>query len=206
MSLKIETDSIPSLNGKVAVITGSLPLRKSLEHKLTILTSWLGGASGIGLAAAKILLSKGAEVHILDLEAPLELSQGQENVYYHQCDVIVWGNLRAVFNEIGRIDYAFANAGASEEADYFADTLDHTGELQEPAYHVIDLNFRAVANFVKLAWSSMRRNKVKGSIVITTSATAYAPEQSLPVFSGTKLAASIFGSWIPDSVIWSINN
>ncbi|KAI8951905.1 hypothetical protein F4801DRAFT_600579 [Xylaria longipes] len=93
-----------------------------------------------------------------------------------------WEQLRDIFDKIPRIDFAFANAGVSEEIDYFADASDDDGILQEPACAVLDINFRAVVNFVKLAWASMRKNKIPGSIVITTSATAYAPEQSLPAF------------------------
>ncbi|KAI1309755.1 short chain dehydrogenase reductase [Xylaria venustula] len=166
-ALTIDEGSIPFLEGKVALITG--------------------GSSGIGLSTATILARKGAEVHILDLNGtsgPLPLG----NCHFHKCDVTKWDQLRDIFDQIPRIDFAFANAGISEEIDYFADVFDDNGKLQEPAYAVLDINFRAVVNLVKLAWASMRRTKVAGSIVITTSATAYAPEQSLPVFAGTKLA------------------
>ena len=78
----------------------------------------------------------------------------------------------------------------SEEQDYFADTFDEAGEMLEPKYNVIEVNYRGVLNFVKLATSYMRREGKGGSIVITSSATAYSPEQSLPVYSATKLAVS----------------
>ncbi|KAI8623343.1 short chain dehydrogenase reductase [Xylariaceae sp. FL1651] len=166
-ALTIDESSIPPLEGKVALITG--------------------GASGIGLAAATILARKGAELHVLDLNGFSE-SVSLDNTHFHKCDVTNWEQLRGVFEQVPRIDFVFANAGVSEEIDYFADTFDDDGKLQEPAYAVMDINFKAVVNLVKLAWSSMRKNKIAGSIVITTSATAYAPEQSLPVFAGTKLA------------------
>ena len=98
--------------------------------------------------------------------------------------------MRAIFQEVGHIDYAFANAGVSEETNYFADQFDSDGLLVEPAYAVLDVNLRGVYNVVKLAWSQMRADKTHGSIVITTSATAYSPEQSLPVYSSGKLAVS----------------
>ncbi|KAI0113599.1 short chain dehydrogenase reductase [Nemania sp. FL0031] len=167
-TLEIKQDSIPSLLDKVALITG--------------------GASGIGLAAARILSNQGAEVHIIDLDEPLDPPPTKIGMHFHRCDVTNWEQLRAVFDTIGRVDYAFANAGALDETDYFADTFDSNAKLQEPAQGVFDINFRAVVNFIKLAWSSMRRQNVQGSIVITTSATAYAPEQSVPVLGATKLA------------------
>lgn len=84
---------------------------------------------------------------------------------------------------------AFANAGISEHTDYFQDELGDDGLLAEPKYNeLLDVNLRAVINFVKLSASAMRRQGTGGSIVITTSATAYAPEQSLPVYAGAKLA------------------
>lgn len=58
----------------------------------------------------------------------------------------------------------------------------------EPTYPVLEVNLKAVLNFVKLAWSKMRKQGTGGSIVLTTSATAYAPEQSLPVYAAGKLA------------------
>ena len=95
-----------------------------------------------------------------------------------------------MFDAVGPVDFAFANAGVSEETNYFADVLDAEGELQEATFSVLDVNLRGVLNFVKLAWSTMRKHNIQGSIVITTSATAYAPEQSLPVYAAGKLAVS----------------
>lgn len=88
------------------------------------------------------------------------------------------------------VDMVFANAGISEDKSFFQDVIGRNGELQEPSYEILDVNVRAVFNTVKLAWSTMRRQESGGSIVITTSATAYAPEQSLPIYSAAKLAVS----------------
>lgn len=124
-------------------------------------------------------------MHILDLEKPAE---PQPELHFHQVNVASWEELRALFVTVGTVDYAFANAGVSEETNYFADVFDEDGRLTEPTYSVLDVNLRGVLNFVKLAWSTMRRNKTAGSIVITTSATGYAPEQSLPVYAAGKTA------------------
>lgn len=130
-------------------------------------------------------------MHILDLDEPtcnLDIGAGEGIIYFRRCDVTSWDELRDVFERVPSFEYVFANAGVSEERDYFADTVDDGGRLLEPSYAVLDTNVRAVLNTVKLGWSLMRKRRIAGSIVITTSATAYAPEQSLPVYSGGKLA------------------
>ncbi|KAF4910859.1 Short-chain dehydrogenase/reductase ATR7 [Colletotrichum fructicola] len=166
-TLHFALSDIPSLHGKRVIITGA--------------------SSGIGLAAARIFAEKGAWVLNLDINPP---PSGQpEDVEFRQCDISSWSSLLDAFRYAGDIDIAVSNAGVSEEVDYFADTFDEvTGDLIEPEYRVLDVNLRAVANFVKLSVSHFRRRKCPGSIVITSSATAYAPEQSLPVYSGSKLA------------------
>lgn len=89
------------------------------------------------------------------------------------------------------VDILVTNAGISEEVNYFQDILDSEGKLVEPKYDVIEVNLRGTLNVIKVGLSLMRRNKVAGSIVITSSATAYSPEHSLPVYSATKLGVSL---------------
>ncbi|KAK2616581.1 hypothetical protein QQS21_000404 [Conoideocrella luteorostrata] len=166
-ALQINVDDIPDLSNKNVIITGA--------------------SSGIGLAAATIFAQKGASVLNLDINPPP--AGGHKSIEYFKCDTSRWDHLIAAFRHAGDVDIAVANAGVSEETDYFADTFDEsTGELIEPTYGVLDVNVRGVLNFTKLALSNYRRRKHPGSIVITSSATAYSPEQSLPVYSASKLA------------------
>lgn len=149
----------------------------------------LGGASGIGLAAVKILLSKGAIVHVVDRNEPIEAGwQGWSGLHYHKCDVTKFIEQRDVFDAIGPIHMAFANAGVAETVNFFADSFDAEGKLQQPDSLLLDVNVTGVLYTVKLAWASMRRHKIAGSIVITTSTTAFAPEAALPTYSAGKLA------------------
>ncbi len=177
-SLQIDEASIPDLTGKTALITG--------------------GASGIGYSTAIILASHNAHVHILDLAPPTsDLAPMPANITFHAADVLSWVALRTIFASIPHLDMVFANAGVSEETNYFADTFDEAGLLKEPGYGVLGVNVRAVLNVIKLGWSHMRAQGKGGSIVITTSATAYAPEQNLPAYSAAKLAVcSSFSSFL----------
>ena len=203
-SLTIYDADIPRLDGEVAIITGEflskVSLKVNVAHFIIIFT---GGASGIGLAAVRILAAKGAKVFVLDLAEPdintiPSPSEGEpvlpEKAKFIQCDVTSWVDLRKAFEktvyEAGRIDIAISNAGVSEEHDYFTDQFDESGNLLEPVFEVIDVNFRAVVSFVKLAVSQMRKqrkagDKKTGRIVVTSSATAYAPEHNLPVYSAS---------------------
>ncbi|KAK6066364.1 hypothetical protein SCUP234_12144 [Seiridium cupressi] len=164
-SLSIKEEDIPMLDGK---------------------QDGVGGASGIGLEAAKILLRKNAVVHVLDLHEPNEV--GYDQLQFHRCDVRNWQELRDTFDTIGPVDLAFSNAGITETFDYFADAFDDDGELVEPSWTVFHVNVRATFNFVKLARRNMKQHQTNASIVITTSAVAYAPEHTLPVYSSSKLA------------------
>jgi NAD(P)-dependent dehydrogenase (short-subunit alcohol dehydrogenase family) len=79
-----------------------------------------GGASGIGLAYAQVLVANHARVHIVDrdaaaIEVALDSLGCPENLSAHRADVTVLGQLQAaiaaVAQERGRIDVAFINAG-----------------------------------------------------------------------------------------------
>ncbi|KAK1145137.1 hypothetical protein N8T08_004570 [Aspergillus melleus] len=167
-SLTITDADIPDCSGKTVVITG--------------------GSSGIGWAAAGIFESHGAHVYILDRNPPQAELAVKRNISYCACDITQWSSVLAAYRSISRVDILVANAGVSEEADYFHDSFDELGELVEPRYGALDVNLRGTLNVIKVALSMMRRSQTAGSIVITSSATAYSPEYSLPVYSASKLA------------------
>lgn len=78
----------------------------------------VGGSSGIGLAAIK-LLDVGASVVTGDLNfVPLE----HANLAFVKADVTKWYDLKALFKHAkqphGQIDHVFTNAGISNRANY----------------------------------------------------------------------------------------
>lgn len=88
------------------------------KEKVAVVT---GGASGIGLATTKKLLSEGANVIILDLKMDEEIINSLgENVLYLKCDVSNEENVKNCIEEIikkfDHIDYLVANAGIGGSA------------------------------------------------------------------------------------------
>ena len=88
------------------------------KEKVAVVT---GGASGIGLATTKKLLSEGANVVILDLKMDEEIINSLgENVLYLKCDVSNEENVKICIEEIikkfDHIDYLVANAGIGGSA------------------------------------------------------------------------------------------
>ncbi|KAI1436535.1 NAD(P)-binding protein [Xylaria sp. CBS 124048] len=164
-SLNIDLAAIPDLTGKTAVITG--------------------GSSGIGLEAVKIMVQKGATVHILDRNEPGEAVQG---AHFHQCSVTNWAELRTIMTSLGPFHMVFANAGVVERTNYFDDQFDADGHLAAPDNTLLEINLCGVLHTVKLAWSIMKRHGIHGSIVLTASTTAYSPEVIIPVYSAGKAA------------------
>ena len=112
---------------------------------------------------------------------------------YKRCNVTVWTELSGTFLEIGPIDMVFANAGISENEPFLLDDfpVDTDGRPLEPTYPVLDVNLRSVLNIIKLSWSVMKGQKEGGSIVLTASSTAYAPEIGIPLYSALKSAVGL---------------
>ena len=152
------------------MVLPGLVLRRKTTISLTCHIT--GGASGIGLAAARLLLEKGATVHIVDIRDPDEDNdtwKKWERFHVHKADVRNWTKLRAVFGAVGACDFVFANAGAATgDHEFLEDNYDDEGNLAEPQYGDLLTNAHGCMNTIKLAWHNMRTHKRAGSIVITT--------------------------------------
>ncbi|KAI8948121.1 hypothetical protein F4801DRAFT_558348 [Xylaria longipes] len=125
---------------------------------------------------------KGAPVHVIYLEE-FDIPKGDFYglLHYHACDITVWKDLRRIFAKIGPVDFVFANAGVTETSNYFSDVLDGDGQLAEPDWkRVVDVKLVQCTQYSETGMEHDRAHETVGSIVITTSAVAYAPSNACP--------------------------
>ncbi|KAB7898814.1 SDR family NAD(P)-dependent oxidoreductase [Rouxiella sp. S1S-2] len=160
-----------SLTGKVAAITGA--------------------ASGIGLACAKMLLSAGAKVVLVDREGEkLEkiVAELGENAFALQIDLMkseeVDNILSGILELTGRLDIFHANAGAYiggpvEEGD--PDVWDR----------VLHLNINAAFRSVRAVLPHMISQK-SGDIIFTSSIAGVVPVIWEPIYTASKFAVQAF--------------
>jgi len=136
----------------------------NLEGKVAIIT---GGASGIGLASAKRLAEAGATIAICDIneskgkEVLSEIEALGPEARFYACDVTSDADCRRtidqVFEDFGRIDILFNNAGIIWRKS--------VTELAEDEWDaVLDVNLKAVFLFSRYVIPLMEKSG-KGSII-----------------------------------------
>ncbi|KAK3071064.1 hypothetical protein LTR53_009324 [Teratosphaeriaceae sp. CCFEE 6253] len=130
------------------------------------------GASGMGLAVAKALASRGGwTLHLLDLRPPLEDVAGAT---FHQTNVLDYDSLSSTFQRAfttdGRLDFVFANAGIVERFDFYA-THPPDHPPPPPDLTVVDVNLKAVLHTSWLAQHYFRRSphSANKNLVMTSS-------------------------------------
>lgn len=151
-----------------------------------------GGAKGLGLAMVEVLASQGARVSILDWDASAvqyevaRLTELGYEVRGEQLDVTDRQALDEAFertNECHGLNIVFANAGI-DPGPGFVDFSDRSRRLPEHAlesysderwHRIIGISLDAVFYTVRAAARIMKRNDVKGRIVVTTSISAVRP-------------------------------
>jgi len=126
----------------------------SLKGKSAVIT---GGGSGIGRAIALLFASRGADVHILELDAAsatdtvndIALAEGQAKS--HSCDVSNQQRVQETFKEIRNIDILVNNAGIAHIGK--ADTT-----TEEDFVRVFNVNVKGAYNCLHAAIPVMKKN------------------------------------------------
>ncbi|PWA62496.1 (-)-isopiperitenol/(-)-carveol dehydrogenase [Artemisia annua] len=143
-----------------------------LSGKISIIT---GGASGIGEATARLFASNGAFVVIADIQDELgqkvSNSIGPQHCTYFHCDISCEDDVISLINftieKYARLDIMFSNAGIVSTCKQTVLDLDLT-QFDK----LFAINTRGTAACVKHAARAMVNQRVKGSIICTTSVAA----------------------------------
>jgi 15-hydroxyprostaglandin dehydrogenase (NAD) len=161
-----------------------------MSVRVAVLT---GGSSGIGLALAQHLLSKGWHVVIADInKPPTSANLSPESTRYIQCDVSSWKSQSSMFQQAfdwhQRIDFAALNAGIDDRDDIF-DSIDTSTPPRKPNMATFKINLLAVYYGIKLSAHYMSRNPLPGGqIVITASSAGLYALPAIPQYVATKHA------------------
>ncbi|MFD8063213.1 SDR family NAD(P)-dependent oxidoreductase [Streptomyces cyaneofuscatus] len=137
-----------------------------------------GGGSGIGLATAKLLSSRGAEVAALDLK----LDGLPDGVLGIEADVTDDAQVKAavdtVVERFGRLDVVVNNAGISAVGDI-------TGNSDAEWLRVLDVNVVGMVRVARHAVPHLRRSPA-AAIVNTCSVVAWAGVERRVLYSASK--------------------
>ncbi|XP_020791588.1 15-hydroxyprostaglandin dehydrogenase [NAD(+)]-like [Boleophthalmus pectinirostris] len=154
----------------------------ALSRKVALVT---GGAMGIGHAMVEELLTNGAKVALLDLNAATGTSLveklmekfGKDKALFVECDVQSEQQLKAAFQKtietFGELDIVCNNAGILNETEW---------------EKMVSINLTAMIRVAYLALEHMSKlHKGHGGVIINTASMAgLGPLPSCPVYTATK--------------------
>ena len=152
-----------------------------------------GGNSGIGLGMAQALAAHGADVAIWgtnpdkNTAAAAQLREHGHGVLDLVCDVgdqdAVAASMAATVERFGRVDSCFVNAGVGGRAPSFAEMTD------EEWHRVLRVNLDGAFYTAQQAVRQMKdQDPQGGSIVFTTSGSAFYGQQRGQHYGGSKAA------------------
>ncbi len=147
------------------------------ENLVAVVT---GGASGIGLATARLLVARGAAVGVLDLaDSPAGDNEPALSV---TCDVAddhsVQAAIARVVEQLGGLDVVVANAGVGAQGT----VEDHA---DEDWHRVFDVNVVGTVRTVRAALPHLRLSR-SPAIVVTCSIASWAGLPRRAVYSASK--------------------
>ena len=142
-----------------------------------------GGASGIGLAVARLFINQGARVVIADINDPAEIAAGI-GAFGVRCDVSEETSVEKALSEAttllnGKIDIVILNAGIGTVGPSLEES---SSELVE---RVTQVNYYGVVYGLKHAPAVMNDH---GAIVCTASLAAYVNVPGSAIYSASKRA------------------
>lgn len=166
---------------------------QSLQGKVAIIT---GAGSGIGLATARKFVAEGAYVFVVGRrqeQVDTAVSMLGANAHAIAADVSKLADLDVVYEAVkdrkGRIDILFANAAIAEAAPLGALTEDHFDRH-------FDINVKGMVFTVQKALPLLADG---GSIILTSSVSAFTADPALSIYSATKAAIrSLARCWVLD--------
>jgi 15-hydroxyprostaglandin dehydrogenase (NAD) len=149
-----------------------------------------GGASGIGLATAKLLAANAARLVIADIRpdagaaAVRDIEAGGGEARFVQIDVTRRGDLERMLDyaveQFGRVDIVDNNAGVSERGlDFFAPGSDAWEKT-------LAIDLEAVIRGTQLAVQQLRRQGGGGVVINTASMGGLIPMAPSPVYAASK--------------------
>lgn len=161
----------------------------SSSNQVAIIT---GGASGIGLAVAKAIASRGSwTIYILDKNEPKDFPAAS----FHQVDVTDYEALAtafaSAFSKHKRLDFVFANAGVALEpvSSQQNGEVSPEGPPPAPATPILDINLRSVIYTTHLAQHYFKLSTVTPSVrslVITASSAGFYASPIAPAYAASK--------------------
>ncbi len=164
-----------------------------LEGKIAVIT---GGNSGIGLAAAKRLVTEGAYVFITgrrQKELDLAASERGKNVMGIQSDVSNLADIDRIYTTVkdqkGRLDILFANAGIAQFAPLEEISEEHFDKI-------FGINVKGLLFTVQKLLPIFQEG---GSIILNASIGSSKGVEKTSVYSATKAAVRSFArTWTVD--------
>lgn len=170
-----------------------------LQNKVAIIT---GGSGGLGMAAAKAFLAKGAKVAVFDLQegdarALAEANPGQ--IKYYETNVTseenVAANINQVVEDFGSIDVCINCAGFGPSAKTYSSRKGP--HPLDQFQNVINVNLVGTFNVLRLATEKMSANEgeEKGVIINTASVAYMDGQKGQAAYSASK--AGVAGMTLP---------
>jgi NAD(P)-dependent dehydrogenase (short-subunit alcohol dehydrogenase family) len=149
-------------------------------------------ASGLGLAVAASLASKGWKLLLADMNMTAgEAAASNLKATFHKTNVADYTSLSSAFEktfqEFGQIDFVFANAGIVERDSFYA-KFPGTGPPPPPDMLSVDIDLKAVIATGYLAQHYFRQNPHGngGCLISTSSVGGIYPAPFCPMYCAAK--------------------